>query len=147
MELNQDPSSVYYLHPSDHTGMKLVSAVFNGTNFANWKRSMTIGLTAKNKMSFVDGTLNKPESNVESFKAWNRCDSMVIGWIITALDPQIVASILYVDMAKDVWVDLEDRFVQVTSAQIYASQQEVYQTNQDNILIDDYYTQLKKVWD
>lgn len=147
MELNQDPNSVYYLHPSDHTGMKLVSVVFTGTNFMIWKRSMTIGLTAKNKLSFVDGTLNKPEITAENFKAWSRCNSMVIGWIITALDPQIAASILYVDTAREVWVDLEDRFGQVTSAQIYALQQEVYQTNQENVPIAESYTQLKKVWD
>lgn len=60
MELTQDPSSVYFLHPSDNTGMKLVTTSFNGTRYGNWKRSMVIGLTAKNKMSFVDGTLAKP---------------------------------------------------------------------------------------
>ncbi|XP_074327777.1 uncharacterized protein LOC141665691 [Apium graveolens] len=147
MELNQDQSSVYYLHPSDHTGMKLVSIVFNGSNFINWKRSMTIGLTVKNKMSFVDGTLNKPNTTDDAFRSWSRCNSMVIGWIITALDPQIAASILYVDTAREVWIDLEERFGQVTSAQIYALQQEVHQISQDNIPIAEYYTQLKKVWD
>lgn len=145
MELNQDPSSIYYLHPSDHTGMKLVYFIFTGSNFANWKRSMSIGLIAKNKMSFVDGTLTKPETTAENFKSWSRCNSMVTGWIRTALDPSIAASILYIDTARDVWVDLEEGFDQVTSAQIYALQQDVYQTSQDNVPIAEYYTQLKKV--
>lgn len=62
MKLNQDPNSVYYLHPllsssiKVHRRIKLVSVVYTGTNFVNRKRSMTIGLTVKNKMSFIDGT-------------------------------------------------------------------------------------------
>lgn len=147
MELTQDPTSVYYLHPSDHTGMKLVSAMFNGTGFANWKRSMVIGLTAKNKMSFVDGTLTKPEITHADYKSWNCCNSMIIGWIISALEPQIAASILYIDTARDVWVDLEDRFGQVSSAQLYAIQQEIHQISQDSMPIAEYYTHLKKLWD
>lgn len=120
MELNQDAPSVYYIHPSDHTGMKLVSTLFNGSLYANWKRSMVIGLTAKNKMSFVDGTLTKPESTADEYKAWSRCNSMVIGWIITVLEPQIAASIMYVDTAREIWVELEERCGQPSSAQVYA---------------------------
>lgn len=65
--------------------------------------------------------------------------SIVISWIITALGPQIVASILYVDTTKDIWIDLKDMFGQVTFAQMYALQQKVYQTNQDNVPIAEYY--------
>lgn len=50
MEPIQDPSSVYYLHPSGHTGMNLVTTVFPEIRYTNWKRSMIIGLIAKNKV-------------------------------------------------------------------------------------------------
>lgn len=147
MELTQDPTSVYYLHPSDHTRMKLVSVMFNGAGFANWKRFMIICLTAKNKMSFVDGTLSKPETTDPNFKSWNRCNGMIIGWIISALEPHIAASILYLDIARDVWVDPEDRFGQISSAQLYIIQQEIYQVSQISMPFVEYYTHLKKLWD
>ncbi|XP_074336348.1 uncharacterized protein LOC141673497 [Apium graveolens] len=121
--------------------------MFNGTGYANWKRSMIIGLTAKNKMCFVDGTLAKPVITSEEYKSWCRCNSMIIGWIISVLEPQIAASILYVDSAREIWLDLEERYGQATSAQVYALQQEVFQTAQDNLHIAEYYTQLKKLWD
>ena len=92
MELTQDPNSVYYLHPSDNTGMKLVTTPFNGSCYANWKRSMVIGLTAKNKMCFIDGSLLKPDILDNSYKSWCRCNSMIIGWLIIALEPPIAAS-------------------------------------------------------
>ncbi|XP_063947404.1 uncharacterized protein LOC135152006 [Daucus carota subsp. sativus] len=147
MELTQDTNSVYYLHPSYNTGMKLVTTPFNGSSYANWKRSMVIGLTAKNKMCFIDGSLLKPDLLDNSYKSWCRCNSMIIVWLITALEPPIAASILYVDTARDIWIDLEERFGQVSSAQIYALEQEISQVSQENISLSDYYTQLKKVWD
>lgn len=110
MELTQDPNSLYFLHMSYHTGLKLVSNLFNGTGYANWKRSMIIRLTAKNLMYFVDGTLAKPEVDSADYKSWCRCDSMIIRWIISILEPQITASILYVDSAREIWWDLEGRY-------------------------------------
>lgn len=41
-----DPSSPYYIHPSDNPGMKLVTFKFDGNGFADWKRSMLISLAA-----------------------------------------------------------------------------------------------------
>lgn len=57
MDPTQDPSSHYYLHPSDQASAKLVSIPFVGTGYAVWKGSLIIGLVAKNKMRFVDGSL------------------------------------------------------------------------------------------
>lgn len=147
MELTQDPNTVYYIHPSDNTGMKLVTTPFNGTCYGSWKRSMTIGLTAKNKLCFIDGTLCKPDVDANNYNSWCRCNSMVIGWLISALEPQIASSILYVDSAREIWLDLEERFGQASSAQLYALEQEVIHISQDNLTLSEYYTELKKLWD
>lgn len=65
----QNPVSVYYFHPSDHANLKLVNTVFDGVGFGDWKRSMMIGLIAKNKLCFVDGTLTKASANDANKKA------------------------------------------------------------------------------
>lgn len=58
--LNQDPSSVYYIHPSDSLAQQVVSAKLNGEGYGDWKRYMLITLPAKNKVSFVEGSLQVP---------------------------------------------------------------------------------------
>lgn len=65
-------SSVYFVHPSDNTTVKLISHVFDGKGYADWKRSMMIALSAKNKLSFVDGSLPKPEVTDPKHKHWKR---------------------------------------------------------------------------
>lgn len=36
-QTNHDPSSSYYIHPSDVSSTQLVSSKFSGTGFNNWK--------------------------------------------------------------------------------------------------------------
>ncbi|XP_074351993.1 uncharacterized protein LOC141691152 [Apium graveolens] len=59
VQTNQDPSSIYYIHPSDSCTNQLVSVKFNGEGFNNWKRSMMLTLSAKNKLGFVNDTITR----------------------------------------------------------------------------------------
>ena len=36
----EDLAKAYFLHPSDHPGLLLVSTVFDGNGFGSWKRAM-----------------------------------------------------------------------------------------------------------
>lgn len=74
--LTLDQDNPFYLHSSDNPGMKLISDSFDGTGFSNQKRSMTIALSARNKLGFVDGSIIKPASNDSTFKSWSRCNDM-----------------------------------------------------------------------
>ena len=51
-DINQDPSNFFYLHPSDQANNKLISTIFNGTNYNNWKRANVIAISPKNKIGF-----------------------------------------------------------------------------------------------
>ena len=114
----KNSGSIYYLHPSDSASTKLVSVVFDGTCYSNWKRSMIIGLDAKNKICFVDGSLPKPEDNAPDERG-NRCNNMVIGWMIPSLDRNIAKSIMYMKTTNCIWKDLEERFGSPLSSHMY----------------------------
>ena len=55
-----DPFSSFFLHHSDSPGMVLVSQLLNGDNYASWSQSMTIAMLVKNKLGFVDRSVEKP---------------------------------------------------------------------------------------
>lgn len=59
--ISLEASHPLYLHPSDHPGLTLVGSAFNGENFNKWKRSMTLALSAKNKIGFVTGKFKIPD--------------------------------------------------------------------------------------
>ena len=72
-------SSVYFLHPTD-SGQKIITKIFNGVGFKDWKRAMEIVLSGKNKLGFVDGTAKRSTSSTMLVKAWDRVNNVVIGW-------------------------------------------------------------------
>lgn len=53
-----------YLQNIDHPGLVLISKKLTGTeNFGPWKRSITIALSAKNKLGLMNGTFPRPEDD------------------------------------------------------------------------------------
>lgn len=54
---------------------------------------MVLALTSKNKLYFVDGTLQKPATNAPTYRAWVRFNNMLIGWFISNLGPLSTRSI------------------------------------------------------
>ena len=57
-----DHGSPYFLHYSDSPGLILVSQLLTEENYASWSRSMSIALSVKNKLGFVDGSIEKSSS-------------------------------------------------------------------------------------
>ena len=88
--------------------MELVSFQFDGTGFGDWKRSMLISLSAKNKVGFIDGTIAKPLITDDHYRSWERCNSMMISWLLGVLDQTIARSVLYFRTSRDIWLNLEE---------------------------------------
>nr|XP_017228665.1 PREDICTED: uncharacterized protein LOC108203964 [Daucus carota subsp. sativus] len=87
-----ETSHPIYLHPSDHPGLNLVTIVLNGDNFNEWKRSVTLALSAKNKLGFVNGRFKIP-------------------------DESSLSSSVYTPLAVDVWNDIHTRSTCTTRIQ------------------------------
>lgn len=147
VQTNQDPSSIYYIHPSDSSTNQLVSVKFNGEGFNNWKRSMMLTLSAKNKLGFVNGTISPPDSTSPEYTAWQRCNDLVISWILFNLDENIARSVLFLKTARSIWKDLEDRFGYASIPHISSLEQQLADLHQRQLSVSEFYTKLKTIWD
>lgn len=122
---NNVPTSPYYLHPSDANHV-LVNFLFNGNNFNDWRRSVVISLSAKNKLGFVNGTIPEPEqSDSKMYQAWQRVNTTLMSWFYKILDPMKARSVLYYPTACAIWRNLEERFGQVSSTQMFSLTQQL----------------------
>ncbi|XP_019238129.1 PREDICTED: uncharacterized protein LOC109218230 [Nicotiana attenuata] len=142
-----DSAHPYYLHPSDYPGMNLVSSVFDGKAYGGWRRAVVIALSAKNKLGFIDGSLVVPEADSGLKKAWARCNHMVLPWLLNSLSKEIAENVLYLQSAKDLWSDLEDRFGQTNGAKLFQLQKELSGVVQGNTSVSTYFTKMKSLWD
>ncbi|KAK9713864.1 hypothetical protein RND81_06G055800 [Saponaria officinalis] len=102
---HEDPLSI---QSSDHLGMKLVSHAFEGNGFGNWKRSLLIALSAKNKLGFIDGTQKKPSSTDPTAKAWQRCNNMYfLGFSMFCLLKLLILCFIAILLMMFVWDEIE----------------------------------------
>ncbi|XP_057526306.1 uncharacterized protein LOC130805546 [Amaranthus tricolor] len=150
---NQDPSLSFldhsdplFLHPADHPGLLLVSKPFNGSNFGSWKKSMSIALSAKNKLIFISSN-SQPSVTDLKFPQWKRCNDMVTSWILNVLSQDIAESVLYSDSAYDIWKELENRYGQANGAKLFQLEKDIRLSGQGTNDIAGYFTKLKKNWD
>ena len=71
---------------------------------------MTLALNAKNKLGFVNGTIEAPseETHSDDYATWSRCNDMVHSWIVNTLNPEMSDSVIYYTTAHEVWEDLSE---------------------------------------
>ncbi|KAL5553104.1 hypothetical protein UlMin_040505 [Ulmus minor] len=142
-----DSNSPYYLSNEDHPGLALVSQPLIGNNYNSWSRAMTMSLIAKNKLSFVDGSLSRPTVDDECYNSWFRCNSMVMSWLLHAISREIADSVMYIDNAEAMWTDLHDRFHQNNGPRVFQIKQLLNVLYQGSDEVSTYFTKLKTLWD
>nr|KYP38660.1 hypothetical protein KK1_040091 [Cajanus cajan] len=134
------------IHHSDSPSTILVTPLLKGDNYGSWSRAVTMALRAKNKLGFVDGSLPTPKKQ-DDIPNWQRCNDLVASWILNSVSPEIRPSILYVETAAQIWIDLKDRFSQSNAPKIYQLKQSISALKQDGMSVSLYFTQLKSLWD
>ncbi|KAL9673404.1 hypothetical protein QQ045_029661 [Rhodiola kirilowii] len=106
-----DMTSPYYLHPSDHTSMKLVPDVLKGNNYQEWEQTLRNSFRARCKLAFIDGRITQPAETDAHYDDWCSVNSMMVGWILqTVVDSSIGTSLFYCDSVKVLCDEIQQRF-------------------------------------
>ncbi|KAF7835734.1 uncharacterized protein G2W53_010593 [Senna tora] len=124
----------YALHNSDNPIMLLVTTTLDGRNYLSWIIAVKTALEAKDKIGFVDGSIEAPEDSAEH-KKWKVVDSMIKSWIVNSISKEFSDTFVCCRTAKDLWDVLEERFGVSNSLR----------QGGDSITV--YYNKLHKCWD
>ena len=142
-----DVNNPLYIHPSDNPSLVLVPVSFEGVGYRSWRRGVMRSLSVKNKLGFITGEFKRPSSISPQFHQWERCDNMVISWILNSLSKDIADSVEYVSDAVELWKDLEDRYDQTNGAKLFQIQKDINDLSQGVLDVTVYYTRMKKLWE
>ncbi|XP_071939949.1 uncharacterized protein [Coffea arabica] len=143
----RDPSSPYFLNSADYTNASLVPTLLDGDNYQRWKRNILNSLRSKNKIPFVNGELPQPKVGSREALFWSKCDGLVLSWLINSISPDLHNSITYHDSARELWVDLEERFSQNNEPRIYEIRKDIALSTQGTASVTTFYSKLKALWD
>ncbi|XP_068486835.1 uncharacterized protein [Phaseolus vulgaris] len=105
-----DPSQD--LSSSENPSFLIVPIILEGPNYHHWSRSFQMSLISKNKIGFIDGTIEAPNRTKSLFPTWQRANMLVVLWILKVVSQSIAQSIICMDNGFDIWNDLKERFSQ-----------------------------------
>jgi hypothetical protein len=63
-----------------------------------------------------------------------------VQWILNFVTGEIRSSILYANTAREIWLDLAERFSQSNAPQIYKLKQSISPLKQENMSVSTYFT-------
>ncbi|XP_074298580.1 uncharacterized protein LOC141629490 [Silene latifolia] len=139
------------LHPSDNPNLNVTQIIFNGDNYDMWADAVKNGLDAKNKLGFIEGKVQKPESDGEEdtieLVAWRQCNAMLRAWLRNVIDPKLHPSITFSQPIAEIWEELRDRYSAGNAHRVHQLKGELNECKQGRDLVVEYYTRLKTIWD
>ncbi|XP_023885950.1 uncharacterized protein LOC111998064 [Quercus suber] len=111
---NENPSNILVTQPL--LGMR---------NYHSWSQVMVLALTAKKKISFVNGKISKPEDDSPLYEDWESCNTMVLSWLINSMHVDVSSNIMYCETAREMWLELKRLYLQGNGPKVYNLQREI----------------------
>uniref|UniRef100_A0A803PSF8 Reverse transcriptase Ty1/copia-type domain-containing protein n=1 Tax=Cannabis sativa TaxID=3483 RepID=A0A803PSF8_CANSA len=126
---------------ADHPSLALATPILIDRNFQPWKRDFKLSIGTRNKILFLDGSFPQPSPNDPLFSFWIWCNQMVMSWILHSVSPDIKSSIMYMDIASQMWTELNNRFNQGNGPRIFELNESIIFLNQGHLKDKCYFLQ------
>ncbi|GJY90671.1 putative RNA-directed DNA polymerase [Tanacetum coccineum] len=111
-----------------------------------WSTAMKIALVGKNKFGFVDGTCVKPVTSHVLAQQWERCNAIVLEWILSSLSPELYLGQVYSQIASEVWDELEETYDKMDGSVIFNVIHKINGLKQGELSVPEYYHKLNSLW-
>ncbi|XP_076945351.1 uncharacterized protein LOC143616402 [Bidens hawaiensis] len=142
-----EASDPLYLHASDSCNLTIVSIKLNGTeNYRVWANAMKLALQVKNKIGFIDGTCIRSTTNDILARQWDRCNSVVLTWLLNSMSEDLYLGQVYSTLASGVWKESKETYDKVDGSVVFNLYQKINGFSQNNQSLSDYYHKLNIMW-
>jgi len=125
-DTSQIPFSPYFIHLSKSPSSISVTPPLARNNYHSWFGSFKMALISKNKMGFNTGSIPVPNTQSPLCPPWERCNNLIISWLLNSFSQSIAQSVIYFDHVADIWNDLQERFSQGDLLCIAELQEEIH---------------------
>ena len=73
---------------------------------------MKLAINTRNKTGFIDGTCTKASylSSDVLANQWDRCNSIVLSWLLNSVSEDLYLGQMFSENAHDVWTELKETY-------------------------------------
>lgn len=86
---------------------------------------MKIAILGRNKLGFIDGTCKKESYGPNLTNLWERCNVIVLSWVMNCVSKELLGGIVYSNNAAAVWKDLCERYDKIDGSRIFQLHKEI----------------------
>ncbi|XP_070001718.1 uncharacterized protein [Nicotiana sylvestris] len=108
---------------------------------------MRIALRGRNKLRLVEGTWKKKKIRENLWEQWERCNAIVLSWLMNVVTPQIIGGVVFGASAQALWEDLREKFDKVDGYRSFNLHKKIATLYQGTSSISIYYTKMNDLWD
>ena len=95
---------------------------------------MFLSMSGRNKFGFLNSSIPMLYLSSPLFNAWHRANTTIISWLTNSLSKELAASVIYINIARDLWLDMENRFSQGNATRLFELKKEIAKFSQVNFL-------------
>ena len=101
---------------------------------------MFLSLSGRNKFGFLDGYISMLDLSHPLYNAWYRANTTILSWLVNSLSKDLVTSVMYIHTARDLSIDMHDRFSQPNVPRFFEVQKEISKLSQGSLMVISYFT-------
>lgn len=104
------------LNGDANPNLRLTATLLNENNYLSWARSVSLTLSGRGKIGYINGKIKKPEPPKEGevdpqvLEQWQMNNDIVCSWLLNSMEPSISGIFLLCDTAKDMWDSVKEMF-------------------------------------
>ncbi|XP_049392792.1 uncharacterized protein LOC125857124 [Solanum stenotomum] len=107
---------------------------------------MRIAIIGHNKLGFIDGSCKKDSYGPNLENLWERCNAIVLSWIMNCVSKELLGGVIYSTNAAAVWKDLAERYDKIDGFRIFQLYKEIATVYQGTSSILAYLSKLRELW-
>ncbi|VFQ61178.1 unnamed protein product [Cuscuta campestris] len=107
--LIHDPTTIYYLHPSEHVGNALTKYLLKSANYEIWEKAICYAFGGRGKAVFLSPKVVPKPKDERELGTWESNNSIIYSWIFNSVGESIQPSIVSHIIAFELWSDLKKR--------------------------------------
>lgn len=140
--------SPYDLDPDFQSNENLPMAILSKSedNYFIWKKDFLLFLRSKNKIGFVDGTIEQPDPSSPLYQPWETCNARVMCWMMSSLSEELQHYVSFAETAHKAWEYLRVVFVPSVDFKIYELRGRLAMLRQDGDSVRKYFAKFMRAW-
>ena len=131
---------------SDSHSVLITTIRLNEDNVLRWSQSARMYIRGRGKIGYLTGHTKAPDLKDATYTTWDAENSMVMAWLVNAMDEDIASNYMCYPTAKELWDNIHQMYSDLgNQSQVYVLQLQLERIRQGGDNVTKYFNSLERL--